>query len=68
MLKNYSPPYYKLEEAKQRCIPNNIYVGEKLAKVPIQDLVDHTAQCLVKLQENVITALGPGESNLEMDS
>lgn len=49
------PSYHRILEAKQKCYPSNgIKVSDVIAEVPLQDLVDHTACRIVKLQKEVI--------------
>lgn len=44
---NIFPPYYKVLEAKKQCYPVNIGVNEYSATVPLQSLLDHTAERLL---------------------
>lgn len=42
------PSYKKVMEAKQKCYPENIIISESSAKVPLQDLLDHTAKRIIE--------------------
>lgn len=49
------PSYHRILEAKEKCYPSNgIKVSDVIAEVPLQDLVDHTACRILKLQKEVI--------------
>ena len=48
------PTYYKILKAKLLCRPDGIEVTDKVAKVPLNSIVKHTANRIVLLQENVI--------------
>ncbi|EFN64878.1 hypothetical protein EAG_09125, partial [Camponotus floridanus] len=45
---NIFPSYRKIIEAKKKCYPDNIIVTEKLAKVSLQDLLDHTSRRIME--------------------
>ncbi|XP_039150315.1 uncharacterized protein LOC120285016 [Drosophila simulans] len=47
------PPYNEVIEAKLQCRPEGIEVMENTAQVLLQNLLDHTAQRLIKLQSDV---------------
>lgn len=47
------PPYYKLQQAKKSCYPEQIHVSEREASVPLQCLVEHTAKRVLKLCDPV---------------
>ena len=48
------PPYNHVREAKQKCYPGNIQVDEKSAKVPLQELLDHTALRLIEQEKDKV--------------
>nr|CAI5861412.1 unnamed protein product [Callosobruchus analis] len=39
---NLYPPYNAISQMKQTCYPANIIVTESEAKIPLQNLLDHT--------------------------
>ena len=39
---NIYPPYNDIKGTKRKCYPKNIKISEHSAKVPLQDLLDHT--------------------------
>lgn len=49
--------YRKIIEAKKKCYPDNIDVTEKMVKVSLQDLLDHTSKRIMetKTQEDIKT-------------
>ncbi|XP_033248121.1 uncharacterized protein LOC117188397 [Drosophila miranda] len=47
------PSYNKVMEAKLQCRPKCIEVMETTARVPLQNLLDHTAHRIIKLQSDV---------------
>lgn len=51
------PSYKTVQAAKTFCYPNNIQISETSASVPLQDLLDHTAQRLILSIESVIKTL-----------
>lgn len=54
---NIFPSYRKIIEAKKKCYPDNIDVTEKLVKVNLQDLLDHTSRRILetKSQDDIET-------------
>ena len=49
------PSYHRILEAEQKCYPSNgIKVSDVLADVSLQNLIDHTACRILKLQKEVI--------------
>lgn len=46
--KHAIPSYEKLINAKNDCLPENIYADEKVAFVPFQDLLNNTAESILK--------------------
>jgi len=51
---NLLPSYEKLLVAKTSCYPEKISVSESQAEVELQNLVDHTASRILKLQGDVL--------------
>ena len=51
------PSYKAVQAAKKSCYPSNINATETFASVPLQDLLDHTAQRLILSIEAVIETL-----------
>ena len=49
------PPYNEVREAKRKCYPDNISITEDSAKVPLQNLLDHTALRIIEDQKEQIT-------------
>jgi hypothetical protein len=47
------PPYYQVLEAKKSCYPDGILVSEREASVPLQNLLQHTLNRILKLNEEV---------------
>lgn len=48
------PPYYKIQEAKKTCYPDQVEVSEREASVPLQSLLYHTVTQVFKLCDEVI--------------
>ncbi|XP_043864027.1 uncharacterized protein LOC122757015 [Drosophila mojavensis] len=48
------PSYLEVVKAKLKCRPNGISICEKKAEVPLQSLLNHTADRILKLQEDVL--------------
>ena len=48
------PSYHIIKAAKLSCYPNEIEIDDFLAKISMQSLVDHTAQRLCQVQNEVI--------------
>lgn len=42
------PSYKKVIQSKQNCYPKNLVISESSAKVPLQDLLDHTAKRIIE--------------------
>lgn len=55
------PSYKTIQSAKKFCYPNNIHITDTSASVPLQDLLDHTAQRLILSIEPVIRTLRESE-------
>ena len=57
------PPYRSVLEAKLRCYPKNIKVDDFSAEVPLQDLLNHTAERILEVQQDVLSLdpAGPHE-------
>ena len=51
------PAYNELREAKRQCYPGNITVTEDSARVPLQDLLDHTALRIIQQEKDAVTEL-----------
>lgn len=49
------PPYNEVREAKRKCYPDDISITEDFAKVPLQNLLDHTALRIIEDQKEQIT-------------
>ena len=45
------PPYNDVRAAKDKCMPSGMLYEDYSAEVPLQDLLDHTVQRLIKLVE-----------------
>ena len=58
------PSYKKIQEAKRRCYPDDIKVDDFKAVVPLQNLLNHTAQRILQVQEDVISAQPVGPKSL----
>ena len=54
------PPYNLVLNEKKKCYPNNIFVDEYKASIPLQDLVDHTS---IRLIENLKDLVNFSSSN-----
>jgi hypothetical protein len=51
---NIYPSYNLILQVKQTCYPKNITVSESEARIPLQNLFDHTIARLVEVQQEVI--------------
>lgn len=49
------PSYNEVREAKKKCYPGNITIKEDSAKVPLQNLLDHTALRIIQEKKEAIT-------------
>lgn len=55
------PSYKILQTEKKKCYPSNIKVNETMVEVPLQDLLNHTLERLIIVQENVLSLLSSEE-------
>ena len=62
------PSYKKIQEAKKRCYPGDIFVDDFKATVPLQSLLDHTAHRILQVQEEVLSEQLPGPKSLVLVS
>lgn len=46
---NIYPSYDKVLIAKKQCYPNNVIITECSAEIPLQDLLNHTAQRILQI-------------------
>lgn len=53
---NIFPSYKRILAVKAMCRPNDVVVSERVAKVPLQKLLQHTATRIVEMQKEVILA------------
>ena len=51
------PTNNELMEAKRQCYPGNITVTVDSARVPLQDLLDHTALRIIQQEKDAVTEL-----------
>lgn len=51
------PLYKELTCSKYKCRPDGVIVTETLAKVPLEMLLKHTSERIIKVQEEVISTL-----------
>lgn len=58
---NIYPSYPVISETKKKCYPENISVTEKVAEIPLQDLLDHTVRRLFEVQLEVLEQHLPAE-------
>lgn len=60
------PTYNYVREAKRKCYPENIQINEHSAKVPLQDLLDHTAIRIIEQTDTITEAVAkiPGDEKL----
>ena len=49
------PPYNDVREAKRKCYPANIQVSDHSAKVPLQDVLDHTSTRIIEQSQESVT-------------
>lgn len=58
-IRNYDiyPLYKDLTHSKYNCRPNGVLVTEKIAKVPLEMLLKHTAERIIKLQSEVLSSI-----------
>ena len=61
--KGLYPPYKRIKEAKDRCIPENLLISETCAEVKLQALIDNTGRRLVEVLLPVLKTLSPEENN-----
>jgi len=47
------PSYKKVTEARKRCYPDNVIANETSARVPLQDLLDHTCKRIIQSDETL---------------
>lgn len=47
------PPYYRVQEAKKKCYPDQVQVSEREALVPVKNLVRHTFDRILSLTDAV---------------
>lgn len=55
------PPYYKMLKAKQEAYPGDLSFSDRTCEVPLQNLLDHTCQRIIK-------ALNPSKSAINSDA
>lgn len=53
------PNYEAVTATKKLCYPENINIGESIAEVPLQCLLNHTVNRLLQCQEEVVNSLRP---------
>jgi len=46
---NIYPPYNNIINAKKLYYPDDLYISESACKVSIQNLLNHTASCIIQL-------------------
>ena len=51
---NIYPSYHEITAAKKECWPEGIDVQPTRAEVPLQSLLEHTAERIIQLQKRVI--------------
>lgn len=51
------PSYMRLLAAKNSCRPNEVCVSETVAKVPLQQLLIHTAKRIIEMQREVVSSI-----------
>lgn len=57
------PLYKELTCSKYKCRPDGVIVTETLAKVPLEMLLKHTSERIIKVQEEVISTLMETKNN-----
>lgn len=50
---NMYPSYEAVTESRKKCYPENLIVTESSASIPLQNLLDHTAQRLMKAHSRI---------------
>lgn len=58
---NIYPAYNQIFKIKQTCYPENITVSESEARIPLQNLLDHTVTRLFEVQQEVFSLHLPPE-------
>lgn len=53
----FFPSYDKVKGSKKKCYPQGIFATESGASVPLQALLDHTAERIIMLQSDAIKSL-----------
>ena len=61
------PAYNHIRSAKERCYPADVTVTAARAEVPLQSLLAHTAERLVKLQEPVIRQVAGEDGTVALE-
>ncbi|CAL4199954.1 unnamed protein product, partial [Meganyctiphanes norvegica] len=51
------PPYHKVKDAKIACYPEGIRVSHNMVEVPLQSLLNHTADRILSLKKETIASL-----------
>lgn len=60
---NLYPPYNHVREVKAKCRPDGIQVTETKAFAPLQNILNHTAMRILKLQEEVLHSFIENHTN-----
>lgn len=61
------PPYRKLKDSRNRCYPPNAKLSEREASVTLQDLLQHTFERILKVNDEVVTQLCDQKSLKELE-
>lgn len=57
------PPYHKIKDAKDACYPEGIHVNQSMVEVPLQSLLNHTADRILYIKRETIAALQPNDQS-----
>ena len=58
------PTLQEILDVKSSCYPENLHVLETSAEVPLQDMVNHTLQRILQLNEKKLSEFGKGKEGV----
>lgn len=62
------PSYKEVQREKKHSYPHNISVAEDKAEVPLQDLLDHTTESIITIQQDVFNCISSTNNELTLIS
>lgn len=64
---NIFPSYNHIANAKIACYPKNIHVNQSVAEIPLQSLLNHTAERVVILNKEEVGKMKPERGRLKLN-